>query len=181
MAAAATAWLPVIEVPLIDAEPVRYRPPPTFAELHLVANGASEVLAQVFGKDGMHAQSAFGVAQAVRVLVEKDPIAEMERLYKLVNAASETDHAVLNEARQELVKLQSSDEENLRIWREMIALSQAQFDTIYCRLGVKFDHTLGESFYHPRLQPLVEELFERGIARQSEGAMAVFFEDMPHL
>ncbi len=33
----------------------------------------------------------------------------------------------------------------------MIALSQVQFDTIYARLGVKFDHTLGESFYNPRL------------------------------
>ena len=53
-------------------------------------------------------------------------------------------------ARQELVKLQSGDEENLKIWREMIALSQKQFDEIYARLGVKFDHTLGESFYNPR-------------------------------
>jgi len=76
----------------------------------------------------------------------KDPIAEMERLYKLVNAASEIDVAVLEEARNELVNLQGGDAENLRIWREMIALSQAQFDRIYQRLGVHFDHTLGESF-----------------------------------
>ena len=53
----------------------------------------------------------------------------------------------------------------------MIALSRVQFDTIYQRLGVKFDHTLGESFYHPRLQPLVEELRAKGIARESEGAL----------
>ena len=49
----------------------------------------------------------------------------------------------------ELVKLQSGDEENLGIWREMKRLSQAQFDTIYGRLGVRFDVTLGESFYNP--------------------------------
>ena len=55
----------------------------------------------------------------------------MERLYKLVNAASEADEKVLEAARQELVKLQGGDAENLRIWREMIALSQKQFDTIY--------------------------------------------------
>jgi len=36
---------------------------PTFTEQHLVANGASELLAQVFGKGGVHARSAFGVAQ----------------------------------------------------------------------------------------------------------------------
>src|SRR6266436_6222277 len=78
-----------------------------------------------------------------RTALEKDPIAEMERLYKLVNTAGEIDHAALEEARDELVKLQGGDAENLRVWREMIALSQAQFDRIYQRLGVHFDHTLG--------------------------------------
>jgi arginyl-tRNA synthetase len=113
--------------------------------------------------------------------LQKDPISEMERLYKLVNAASETDQAVLEEARRELVDLQRGDEENLRIWREMIALSQTQFDSIYGRLGVKFDHTLGESFYNPLLQKLVDELHQKGIAQESEGAMVVFFEDIPQL
>src|SRR5438128_4192987 len=56
--------------------------------------------------------------------LKKDPISEMERLYKIVNAASENDPATLDLARQELVKLQRADQENLRIWREMIALSQ---------------------------------------------------------
>ena len=79
------------------------------------------------------------------------------------------------------MKLQRGDETNLAIWREMIALSQVQFDTIYQRLGVKFDHTLGESFYNPHLQRVVDELCGKGIARESEGALAVFFEDVPAL
>ena len=113
--------------------------------------------------------------------LKTDPIAEMERLYKLVNTASEADEKLLEAARQELVKLQGGDAENLKIWREMIALSQKQFDTIYGRLGVKFDHTLGESFYNPRLKPLVDELVAKGIARESEGAIAIFFDDLPQL
>ena len=113
--------------------------------------------------------------------LETDPIAEMERLYKLVNAASEADETILGAARQELVKLQGGDAETLRVWREMIALSQKQFDTIYDRLGVKFDHTLGESFYNPRLKPLVDELVAKGIARESEGAIAIFFDNQPQL
>jgi arginyl-tRNA synthetase len=113
--------------------------------------------------------------------LKTDPIAEMERLYKLVNAASEADEKILEAARQELVKLQGGDAENLKIWREMIALSQKQFDTIYGRLGVKFDHTLGESFYNPRLKLLVDELVAKGIARESEGAIAIFFDDPPQL
>lgn len=113
--------------------------------------------------------------------LKADPIAEMERLYKKASAECKANPAALEEARQELVKLQGGDEQNLRIWREMISLSQVQFNAIYARLGVKFDHTLGESFYHPRLKPLVEELRDKGIARESEGAMAVFFEDLPQL
>ncbi len=113
--------------------------------------------------------------------LKADAIGEMERLYKKISAECKVDPATLEAARRELVKLQLGDEENLRIWREMIALSRVQFDTIYQRLGVKFDYTLGESFYHPRLQPLVEELRAKGIARESEGAIAVFFEDIPQL
>lgn len=116
-----------------------------------------------------------------RAALQKDPIGEMERLYRKINAESETNPATLEEARQELVRLQQGDASNLAIWREMIALSQAQFDSLYRRLGVKFDHTLGESFYNPHLQRVVDELCTRGIARESEGALAVFFEDVQAL
>jgi arginyl-tRNA synthetase len=110
-----------------------------------------------------------------------DPIGEMERLYRKINTACGNDPAVLDQARLELVKLQGGDAENLAIWQRMIDLSRVQFDTIYGRLGVTFDHTLGESFYNPRLQAVVDDLIARGIARESEGAQAVFFEDDPQL
>ena len=113
--------------------------------------------------------------------LKADPISEMERLYKFVDAAGKSDTAVLEEARLELVKLQSGDAENLKIWREMIALSEKQFDEIYSRLGIKFDFTYGESFYNDRLKPLVDELLWKNIARESEGAIAIFFEENPQL
>ncbi|HXR08063.1 MAG TPA: arginine--tRNA ligase [Candidatus Acidoferrum sp.] len=113
--------------------------------------------------------------------LDRDPIAEMERLYQLINAACEQDPNSLQNARQELVKLQAGDPENLAIWRRMIALSQEQFDRVYARLGVTFDHTFGESHYHLRLQAVVDDLKQRGLARESDGAMAVFFDDVPAL
>ena len=113
--------------------------------------------------------------------LQADAIGEMERIYKKLSAECKANPATLESARQELVKLQGGDAENLRIWREMIALSQIQFDTIYGRLGVKFDHTLGESFYNPRLAGIVEELVAKGVARESEGALAVFFDNVPQL
>jgi len=110
--------------------------------------------------------------------LKADPLGELERIYKAVSSKTDPDkpgfdQATLDRARAELVKLQSGDPENLAIWREMIRLSQAQFDTIYRRLAIKFDHTLGESFYNPRLKDIVDELMKRGVATESRGAKAV--------
>ena len=116
-----------------------------------------------------------------RTALDTDAIAEMERLYKLVNARCDADPTVIESARKELVNLQEGDADNLSIWREMIALSQKQFDTIYGRLGVRFDHTYGESFYNPRLKSVVEDLRASDIVRESEGAQVVFFDDIPSL
>jgi arginyl-tRNA synthetase len=109
-----------------------------------------------------------------RAALQRDAISELERLYKIINTECDANPARLEEAKAELVKLQAGDEENLRIWREMVKLSQVQFDTIYGRLGVKFDFALGESFYNPWLGDVVADLLTRGIARESEGAVGVF-------
>lgn len=110
-----------------------------------------------------------------------DPVGEMERLYQQVHAECRENPARLEQARQELVKLQSGDEENRAIWREMIARSQHQFDSLYARLGVTFDHTYGESFYNPRLEAVVGDLVAKGLARESDGAQVAFFDAVPEL
>lgn len=106
-----------------------------------------------------------------------DPIAEMERLYKGVNS----DESQRKDARAELVKLQSGDAENRELWQKMIDLSQEQFDTVYHRLGVTFDYTLGESFYNDELAGVVGALTQSKVAEESEGALIVAFSDDPKL
>lgn len=117
--------------------------------------------------------------QLDRSALEADPISEMERLYRLISPQCDEEKpefnpAVQTAARQELVKLQGGDAENLGIWHEMQRLSQVQFDAIYSRLGVKFDVMLGESFYNPQLKDVVESLRSAGIAVESKGALCVF-------
>ncbi len=109
------------------------------------------------------------------------PLEEMERLYRQVNTLCEQDPGVLEAARQELVKLQGGDQENRGIWERMIQESRKEFDVVYARLGVRFDHTLGASFYNSQLGGVVRQLVALGVARESEGAMVVFFEDVPEL
>jgi arginyl-tRNA synthetase len=116
-----------------------------------------------------------------RAALERDPVAEMTRLYREVNALEQTDPAVHKAAREELVKLQQGDAENRAIWQQLVDLSWAEFEDIYAQLGIKFDERLGESFYDPALAALVEKLLASGIAEMSEGAVCVFFRDIPAL
>jgi arginyl-tRNA synthetase len=107
-----------------------------------------------------------------------DSLKEMERIYKLISGRCDPDKpgfepGTLDRARAELVKLQAGEPENLAIWKEMIRLSHAQFETIYGRLRVEFDHTLGESFYNSRLASVVSDLMKAGVAVESRGAKAV--------
>ncbi len=108
--------------------------------------------------------------------LEADPVAELLRVYRTVNALCGKDDAVRETCKQELVKLQGGDAENLQIWEKCVDLSKQGLQGIYDRLDVGFDHWYGESFYNDRLAPLVDEMLESGVARESEGAVCVFFD-----
>jgi arginyl-tRNA synthetase len=109
----------------------------------------------------------------------RDPLDEFERLYKVGNTAAEADPAVLKEAQQELVKLQSGDAENLAIWKKISDTSLAAFQKIYDLLGIRFDVVLGESFYNDKLSQVYDELTASGLAQVSQGALVVFHPEHP--
>ncbi|MDD5260602.1 MAG: arginine--tRNA ligase [Methylacidiphilales bacterium] len=106
--------------------------------------------------------------------LRSDPFGHLEALYKNVQEESKTNPETLNQARNELLKLQQGDPENRALWQKFIDLSKDAIARIYERLDVRFDHTLGESFYNDQLPLVVDELLKKGIARKSEGAVAVF-------
>lgn len=108
---------------------------------------------------------------------ESEALAMMQELYQTTHQACEADASKLESARLELKKLQEGDAENLEIWKLFRDRSQSAFDSIYQRLNVKFDYTLGESFYNPWLKETVASLTEQKIAQESEGAKVVFFEE----
>jgi arginyl-tRNA synthetase len=103
-----------------------------------------------------------------------DPLEELLRLYRYASDSSKTDEAIREACRSELVKLQQGDAENFAIWTRCLELSKKGLNAIYQRLDVSFDHWLGESAYNDALGPLVEELLEKNLARDSEGAVCIF-------
>ncbi|WP_415907967.1 arginine--tRNA ligase [Oleiharenicola sp. Vm1] len=108
-----------------------------------------------------------------------DPIEELERLYKLGHAATPDGSPELDEARAELVKLQNGDPENVALWKKFSDVSLAAFQQIYDRLGIRFDHNLGESFYNDKVDRIYAELTATGLAQESEGALVVFHPEHP--
>ncbi|MBK1882904.1 arginine--tRNA ligase [Luteolibacter pohnpeiensis] len=106
--------------------------------------------------------------------LEVDPIAELVRVYREVNAATKDNPELREECKNELVRLQTGDPENTEIWLRCIDLSKLGLQKIYDRLDVHFDYWLGESFYNDRLGSLVEEFLEKDLARVSNGAVCVF-------
>lgn len=113
--------------------------------------------------------------------LEADPITELLRIYREVNAKTKEDEALRDECRNELVQLQNGDPDNLAIWERCIKLSKIGLQRIYDRLDIEFDLWLGESYYNDQLAPLVDDLLQSGIAEESNGAICVFFPDEPQM
>jgi arginyl-tRNA synthetase len=116
-----------------------------------------------------------------RQALERDPIAELVRIYKGANERSTTDPQLREAAREELVKLQAGDSENFAIWKETVDLSLKEFERAYQVLDIHYDIQRGESFYNDRLAGVVDRLLNSKIAEVSEGAVCVFFRDIPEL
>lgn len=108
---------------------------------------------------------------------EADPIGELERIYVLFSDESKKDPTLEDVARNELRKLQMGDEQNNKLWKEFIEISLKEYNKVYDRLGVKFDHYFGESFYNDMMPDVLEELKKKNIAKEDQGALVVFFED----
>lgn len=116
-----------------------------------------------------------------RQALRRNPLAEIVRIYKETNERAASDPQIREACRQELIKLQAGDRENLDIWNECVAFSIQDFEHLYKLLDVHYDIQCGESFYHDRLPGVVDRLLKSGIAEISDDAVVVFFRDIPEL
>lgn len=106
---------------------------------------------------------------------ETDPIAELQRLYQLFRERVADQPDLHDEARAATAALQSGDPSCTELWRRFIDASMVEFEGVYSRLDVHFDVAHGESHYREAVQPLIDDLLERGIAVVNEGAVVVPF------
>jgi arginyl-tRNA synthetase len=105
------------------------------------------------------------------------PLTVLENLYREGNRLIAEDPDLRKEAQAELVKLQDGDPENRRTWEKINAISLSAFSEVYDLLGVRFDETLGESFYADKVDAVYEGLEHFGISEESDGAIVVFHKE----
>ncbi|MHB8972678.1 MAG: arginine--tRNA ligase [Pirellulaceae bacterium] len=101
-------------------------------------------------------------------VVENDP-----GLSELARQHTDIDRAVL----EETARLHAGDPANRELWERFLPQCKQDIRRIYDRIDVRFDHELGESFYHDRLAAVVQDFAARGLARESDGAQCVFLPD----
>ncbi|VAX37584.1 Arginyl-tRNA synthetase, partial [hydrothermal vent metagenome] len=83
---------------------------------------------------------------------------------------------IAKEARLETSKLHAGDTENLKLWNQFLPPCLDAINAMYAKLGITFDMALGESFYQPMLENVVNDLTSKRLATKSEGATCVFQE-----
>jgi len=105
--------------------------------------------------------------------IDKSPIREMTKLYVRFHKESEKDEKLEEFARMETKKLQDKDKENIKIWKFLVKESLKDFNKIYKLLGIKFDYVLGESFYDPMLESVVNDALKKKVACLSQGAVII--------
>ena len=105
--------------------------------------------------------------------VEEKGIEELMRIYVKYHDEAEKNPAMDDEARGWFVKMQEGDEEALTLWKWFYDISIKEFERVYDMLGVKFDAYTGESFYNDKMAPVVQELKDKGLLKESEGALIV--------
>jgi arginyl-tRNA synthetase len=86
-------------------------------------------------------------------------------------------HPNLNESvLAETAALHRGEPENVKLWNEFLPRCLDEIHAVYDRLGIRFDYEYGESFYHELLGSVIEELFAKSLAVQSNGAICVFID-----
>jgi len=107
-------------------------------------------------------------------------IKDLVNLYVEFHKEAQEEPGLEDKAREEFRKLESGDPENREIWQYCVDVSLEEFNRVYDVLGIKFTENdgegYGESYFEDKMQPVIDELQEKGLLKEGEdGAKLVFF------
>jgi len=106
-------------------------------------------------------------------------LADLEQFYRAAKVRFDEDPAFADTAREYVVKLQGGDETVLALWKQFVDISLSHAQAVYDTLGLKLrpEDVAGESKYNDDLQPVVDDLVQKGLAVEDDGAKVVFLDE----
>ena len=107
----------------------------------------------------------------------KDAIAELLRIYVKFHDEAEKDPSLEDEGRAYFKALEDGDKEAEALWERFRNLSLKEFERVYDVFNVKFDSYAGEAFYNDKMDVVVNELRDKGLLVESNGAQVVMLDE----
>lgn len=105
--------------------------------------------------------------------VEEYGIRELVDLYVRYHKEAEANPLMDDNARAWFHKIETGNEEAVSLWKKMKDATLKEVAITYKRLGVSFDSWAGEAFYEDKMQPIIDELHDKGISIVDNGATIV--------
>lgn len=102
-------------------------------------------------------------------------VQDLERLYVSFGKEAEENPEMQEDARLWFSKLEQGDCEARLIWEVAREVSLREFQRMYDLLDVRIENVMGESFYEKMLADIIEEVKEKGFAKESQGALIMEF------
>ena len=112
-----------------------------------------------------------------RSIIEQKGLKEITRLYVKYHEEAESDPSMDDQAREYFKRIETGDKECNELFEYFKKITLEEISKIYSLLKVNFDSYAGESFYNDKMAPVVERLKEKGLLKESDGAMIVDLDD----
>ncbi|MFY9279311.1 MAG: arginine--tRNA ligase [Caldicoprobacterales bacterium] len=109
--------------------------------------------------------------------IDNGGIKELMAIYVKFHEEAEKDPSLEDQAREWFVKMEKGDPEALELWQWFKDISLKEFNKVYDLLDITFDSYAGESFYEDKMPAVIEELKEKNLLTESEGALIVDLEE----
>ena len=106
-------------------------------------------------------------------IIMNDPISELTKLYVKFHQEAEKDPSLEDEAREAFRQMELKNPEYLDLWKWIREESLKESKQIYDLLEIGFDSYNGEAFYNDKMDSVVDELENKGLLIEDNGAKIV--------
>lgn len=105
--------------------------------------------------------------------IEKNPIKELVKIYVKFHKEAKIDKSLDDEGRAAFKAIEDGKDEYVKLWKWFRDISISEFKRILGVLKIDFDSWNGESFFNDKMEPVINELKEKGLLQESQGAHIV--------